>query len=302
MSSISDASSLARHESSRPLIPDSIIRALRCPLCRQQLTQDTNGLSCSHGHSFDRAKQGYVTLRPGDRTPQNADTTSMVMAREVLLGTGIYEPIRERAAELIAAEATSDSSPIIADLAGGTGYYLAGILDRLPSSFGMCVDLSAAALKRAARSHPRATAIGADLGRPLPVGDATVCVATSFFGPRNVPEIRRVMRTTGVLLVVTPTVRHLAELVEPLGMLTVDQRKDERLRTTMSSLVPLQEERIEYREPLTNQQIRAIVGMGPSAHHINSEQLESRMRRLPEGVVATVSVNLRVYGRGERES
>lgn len=286
---------------SHPFIRDAIIRALQCPLCREHLDQEPTRLHCPNGHSFDRAKQGYITLRSGGRTPQNADTPAMVLAREALLGTSFYEPIRTRAADMIAAETTHSGVRIVADLAGGTGYYLAGVLDRLPDALGVCIDLSTAALKRAARSHPRTTAVGADLSRLLPLADASVSVVTSFFGPRNVSEIRRVMRTDGILVVVTPTDQHLTELIEPLGMLRVDRRKDERLRTTLGSFAPLREERVEYRESVSRQQARALVSMGPSAHHVTPEQLDSRLSRLHTDAIATVSVNIRLYERDESD-
>ncbi|AXR74777.1 MULTISPECIES: putative RNA methyltransferase [Auritidibacter] len=224
-------------ESSQRLgIPEPIMNVLRCPLCAQSLDQGPARLHCPSGHSFDRAKQGYVTLRRGGPTPKNADTPAMVAARETLLGSGLYAPIRDRLATRITARLTEDqpspdqpspdqhstdrhspdqhntaehhndaAAPLVADLGGGTGYYLAGILEYHRPAYGVCIDLSAAALKRAARCHERAAAIGNNLlADPLPLANNSVTVATSIFGPRNLPEIRRVLRNKGVFAVVTP--------------------------------------------------------------------------------------------------
>lgn len=286
--------------STGPLIPTPILRALRCPLCRLPLDQDATRLICLKRHSFDRARQGYVTMRRGVLTPRNADTSAMVAARDALLNSGLYEPIRDQASATIASHVDA-ADGLVADLAGGTGYYLAGILDRLPSAYGVSIDLSAAALKRAARCHPRAAAIGSDLmASPLPLASGSVALATSFFGPRNVPEIHRVLDTGGMLAVVSPTGAHLAELVEPLGMLRVDRRKDERLATSLTEFTQIAGERITYRAPVSREQARALVSMGPSAHHITLEELEARLDLLPSEMVVTVSVNLGIYTQASR--
>ncbi|WP_120003054.1 putative RNA methyltransferase [Nesterenkonia muleiensis] len=277
-------------------IPGPILHALRCPLCGQQLEQDAARLHCPSGHSFDRAKQGHITLRRGGPTPKNADTPAMVAAREALLDTSLYEPIKDQLSAAVAAQLDAVRAPLVADLGGGTGYYLAGVLDRLPNAHGVCIDLSAAALKRAARCHLRAAAIGSNLlADPLPLATGSVAVATSIFGPRNVPEIQRVLGTGGLLVVATPTKEHLAELVEPLGMLQVDQRKDERLAASLTAFTQIAAEHLTYRVPVSSEQAGALVRMGPSAHHITADDLDARLRHLPDDLTITVSVNLGLY-------
>lgn len=279
-------------------LPGPILRALRCPLCRQPLDQGPSRLHCPSGHSFDRARQGNISLRRGGPTPKNADTPAMVAAREALLGSGLYEPVRERISAGIAAQFDDAGTRLVADLGGGTGYYLAGILDRLPDAHGVCIDLSASALKRAARCHRRAAAIGSNLlADPLPLETGSVDVATSIFGPRNMPEIQRVLGADGLLVVITPTAAHLAELVEPLGMLQVDQHKGERLAARLSSFSQIAGEHITYCAPVGLEQARSLVEMGPSAHHVTAEELDTRLRGLPHELVVTVSVNLGIYTR-----
>ena len=286
---------ISDNSSSRGLIPAPIVRSLRCPACQLHLSQDAHRLHCVNGHSFDRAKQGHVSLRLGGRTPLNADSSAMVVAREALLDTGLYGPIRNRSRELIASHAPSTSAPLVADLAGGTGYYLSGILDALPGSFGICIDLSAYALRRAAKCHPRSAAIGADLRDPLPLSTQSVSVAASFFGPRNIPEMQRVLRDDGILAIVTPTGQHLVELVDALGMLRVHELKDQRLAAKLSNFTPLVRERLTYQVAISRDQARNIASMGPSAHHMTPNQLDARVHQLPPHTDVTVSVNLGIY-------
>lgn len=280
--------------------PAAILSALRCPLCGEELAQEPGRLFCGSGHSFDRARRGHVTLGLGHRVVPNADSAAMVAARDTLLGTGLYQPIRHHAADLIAAHlpiGAAGAPTLVADLAGGTGYYLAGILDHLPSSLGICIDLSTAALKRAARSHPRTTAIGADLRARLPLASWSMTVMTSFFGPRPVPEIHRVLSPGGILAVVTPTAQHLAELIGPLGMVTVDPHKEERLATSLDSFTRVARRQLEFTAAVTRDQAGALVAMGPSAHHITQDQLSARLGRLAPNTPVTVSVTIGIYAR-----
>lgn len=275
--------------------PPSVMHFLECPICNGHFSQSPGKLTCSSGHSFDRARQGYVSLRTGGKTPHNADSSAMVSAREELLGTHLYSPIRDHAASHIAELLESKNAPIVVDLAGGTGYYLAGILERSPRGTGLCLDLSAAALRRAARSHPRAYAIGADLRHKFPIMSRSATVVTSFFGPRNVSEIHRILNVDGYFVVITPTQHHLQELVGPLGMIGIDPRKDERLAATLTAFTEVSATGITYDVRIDVLQAHFLASMGPSAHHISYDVLASRLSRLPRDLAATVSVNMRIY-------
>lgn len=284
-----------RRASKHPDILPTIINALRCPNCDAPLRQCAEQLLCDSGHSFDRAKQGHITLRTGARTSVNADSADMVAARAALLSSGIYAPIATAVMELVEAAVEPNQQHLVVDMAGGTGYYLARVLDNMPNSAGVSIDLSAAANKRAARAHPRIAAIGADLNRRFPLADRSVSIATSFFGPRNVQEIQRVLRDDGVLVVVTPTTRHLAGLRESMGTIAVDPHKDERLMASLRRFVLDSERLVEYRESASRETVRALVGMGPSAHHITASELEERVWCLSERTPVVVSVNVRVF-------
>ncbi|MDQ2797758.1 MAG: methyltransferase domain-containing protein, partial [Actinomycetota bacterium] len=154
---------------------DSIVAVLRCPVCSSTFEIDERRLVCANGHSYDIARHGYANLMSGRGGPGSGDTAAMVAARAAFLGDGHFAQIADR----VAAAAVGAR---VLDLAGGTGYYLATVLDRLPDATGLCVDLSAAALRRAARVHRRAAAIGADAWRSLPIASGTVSTVLSIFG------------------------------------------------------------------------------------------------------------------------
>ena len=97
----------------------------------------------------------------------------------------------------------------------------------------MAIDASAYAARRAARAHPRAAAVVADAWRRLPLLDDSVAVALVVFAPRAGAEIARVLAPGGTVVAVATARHHLAELAAPLGLLTVDPRKEERLRDAL---------------------------------------------------------------------
>ena len=78
-------------------------------------------------------------------------------------------------------------------------------------------------------------AVVCDAWQALPVADGVAALVLDVFAPRNPPEFRRVLRPGGKLLVVTPTARHLSELVTGLGLLSVDERKPERLEQALGA-------------------------------------------------------------------
>ncbi|MGH3355378.1 MAG: putative RNA methyltransferase, partial [Nocardioidaceae bacterium] len=61
---------------------------LRCPLCGTDLELGEGVLGCAQGHRFDVARQGYVSLLPGDARTGTADAATMVAARTEFLATG----------------------------------------------------------------------------------------------------------------------------------------------------------------------------------------------------------------------
>lgn len=272
-----------------------VVEYLTCPHCGDPLEPlpDGSALRCPARHTFDVARQGYVSLLPGDAHTGTGDTAAMVTARDAFLGAGHYAPI----AAALAAAAPADARCVL-DLGAGTGHYLAAVLDARPAAHGIALDISKFALRRAARAHPRAGAVVCDAWRPLPVRDAAADLVVNVFAPRNGPEIRRVLRPGGTLLVISPTPRHLRELVGELGLLGVDDRKPERLAATLGPYLDATgSSEHDFPLLLDHEAVRTVVGMGPSAWHTDPEALAARVVALPEPVPVTASVTLSVFTR-----
>jgi 23S rRNA (guanine745-N1)-methyltransferase len=118
------------------------------------------------------------------------------------------------------------------------------------------------------------------------------------FAPRNPAEMARVLSPGGVLLAVTPTTRHLHELVGPLGLLSVPEEKADRLDTQLASHFSVAERGpIEYSMFLTRDEAAQIVRMGPSAWHVDEQTVAERLALLPDPLTVTTSVSLSRYVR-----
>ncbi len=268
---------------------------LACPHCRAPLAVVQAGrvLGCSAGHRFDIARQGYVSLLGPRARTDTGDTAAMVTARDRFLGRGHYAPVTAALAE--------QAGPVgpVVEIGAGPGHHLRGVLDarRGPDGeppIGVALDSSAAAARRAA-SDPRVASVVADAWSPLPVVDAGVAVALSVFAPRDVDEITRILRPGGRLVAVTPEPGHLAELRDVVPLLAVDAGKSERLADAFAGRLELIE-RIEVTADLalTPADVADVVGMGPSAHHLDTAALAAVADGLPEQTPTRLAVTVTV--------
>ena len=280
---------------SRHPFPPAAVALLACPVCEAGLTAlpDDGGLRCASGHAFDRARQGHVTLQPPVRRPVPGDSAPMVADRTAFLGAGHYDGVTAALTDAVLADGPPHT---LLDLGGGTGHHLAAILDRAPDAVGVVLDASPYAARRAARAHSRAMAVVADSWSRLPVRDGVLDRVLVVFAPRNGPEIARVLRPEGRLVVVTPAADHLAELVGPLGLLRVDPRKAERTATTLEPFLRAVGA-ATHRQTLALDRaaVEVLVGMGPHARHLVRDDLHARLQGLPERIPVTVSVEVGVY-------
>jgi SAM-dependent methyltransferase len=289
------------HSLVSPAVPAplaAIAGRLRCPVCLQPLAPAGASLVCAHRHTYDVARQGYVTLQAPARSHAMGDDAGMIAARAAVYEAGHFEPLTAvLAAEARAVEehdSQGPGSPAVLDVGAGTGHHLAVVLDGLPRAQGVAVDASRDASRRAARAHSRIAAVRADIWQQIPLGDATVDLALSVFAPRNVSELVRVLRPGGALMIVTPAPDHLHELAD-LHAIRIDPCKPERLdRQTGPALPPGQIRRISWTMRLAPHEAEAVLRMGPAAKHLRPD-LDRRLGSLPQPLLVTGAVEVRMF-------
>ncbi|MBM7771772.1 23S rRNA (guanine745-N1)-methyltransferase [Actinokineospora baliensis] len=262
---------------------------LACPHCGDSLELSDTSLRCPNRHTFDIARQGYVSLLRAPTT-FTGDTAAMIEARAAFLRAGHYAPIIR---ELLTVE---PGPGCITDVGAGIGHYLAAVLDASPERIGIAIDAAKPALKKAARAHPRLGAVLCDAWQPLPIRTGSTGLVLNVFAPRNPSELHRILHPSGKLVVVAPTERHLRELVSAVDMLTVAADKGDQVTSRLAPYFA-QERRVlcEFSMALPHRDAVALVGMGPTAFHTSVDAIGERVAALPEPVVVTASVTVTTY-------
>lgn len=186
-----------------------------CPICGTPLTETPRGAQCVSGHSFDRAKQGYVNLllSQSSRSKRHGDDKLMVRSRTAFLEKGYYSSLRD--ALIAAVLPASSPAPVILDAGCGEGWYSEG-LDRALRKTGktpeiLAVDISKEAVIAASRRNRNWKLAVASLFS-LPVADGACDFVLNIFSPLAAEEYWRVLKPGGLLLRAVPLERHLWEL------------------------------------------------------------------------------------------
>lgn len=252
-------------------------------------------LTCSRGHSYDVAREGYVTLFATGVGHPFGDDAGMVAARATVERGGQFEPLTAALVETAGAVGDVGTSHVL-DIGAGTGHHLASVLGALPQTRGVALDASRPAARSAARAHESIAAVRADVWRQIPLGNRSVDLALNVFAPRNGPELGRVVRPGGTVLSVTPTSAHLHELAT-LHSIRIDPDKTARLRRELGPwFKPISVRLITWTLQFTSEQAAAVLRMGPAARHLRPD-FDRRLRALGESILVTGAARLRVFQR-----
>lgn len=182
---------------------------LLCPKCRAPLSVSARTYACPNGHSYDRAKEGYVNLFLNQKRGTHGDNREMILARRDFLDRGYYSPLANRLSEAVA-ERIGNGAHVL-DAGCGEGYYTHAVVSRLENVQALGIDISKEALKLACKRLPNAEfAVGSLYD--LPVLDASQDALVCLFAPLALEEFHRVLKKDGIFFMAVPGVRHLLGL------------------------------------------------------------------------------------------
>lgn len=179
--------------------------------CRQPLERVERRYVCANRHTFDVARSGYVNLlQPQDkRSKTPGDTEAAVAARRRFLQSGVTEPL---VAAIVEALPLRPQQSLL-DVGCGEGHHLAAF--RRAYDIGACgTDISIPAVDLAARSHPDIFWVVANADRVLPWADGSFDAITSITARLNSLEFRRLLKSSGRVLLALPAPEDLIELRE----------------------------------------------------------------------------------------
>ncbi|NLY58782.1 MAG: methyltransferase domain-containing protein [Gammaproteobacteria bacterium] len=243
---------------------------LICPHCQAPLTADGRTWSCSNGHSYDQARQGYLNLLlvQHKNSRQPGDTPTMLAHRQAFLDGGYYQPVSDRVNQLLGASTPAS----ILDMGCGEGYYTDRLARALPDADCTGLDISKDAIIKACRRNRQIQWLVSSSAR-LPVADASMDAALSIFSPWSWQECLRVLRPEGRLLLVGPHADHLLALRNQL----YDQvhPTPELIRDLPEGLRILDDQVLRYPLELPAEALADLLGMTPHGWRSQPERQQA---------------------------
>ncbi|WP_226665649.1 23S rRNA (guanine(745)-N(1))-methyltransferase [Microbulbifer aggregans] len=189
-----------------------------CPNCKQTLEPQQNTWRCASGHTFDRAREGYVNLLPVQkkRSREPGDSGEMLQARRRFLDGGHYRPLADAICAMLAAGDSVRQERRLLDIGCGEGYYSRALAAAgWPEEQIAGVDIAKAGVRLAAKRQARAQfAVASSF--EIPLADNTVHSILRVFAPGPASELQRILEPGGVLLDVSPGPEHLWSLKRAL--------------------------------------------------------------------------------------
>lgn len=288
--------------------PSEVIDALRCPVCESALgvreaSEHSEVFACEQGHTFDRSKQGYLTLLGKHAQQKTADTLDMVTRRQRFLQAGHYAGFAQEVAALLKGNLSAKrviepgAQLLIGDLGAGPGYYAHAVTEAIPEATCLALDLSKRALQRA--KGERVVRVVADVWDEMPLKDNMLDGAINVFAPRNGAEYARVLKPGAPLVVASPTKRHMLEVRSAADLIKIGRQDSTKKRDVREKLEPhfaySFTKLIEFPLTLEAGDIEDLVMMGPNAHHTNLEDLQATIARLSAPFTVTFSVEAHLY-------
>jgi 23S rRNA (guanine745-N1)-methyltransferase len=185
-----------------------------CPVCGEPLSEGARPIRCDNGHSYDRAREGYVNLLLANqrRSREPGYSKEMMDGRRRFFDSGYYEPLADGVARLVTSYLPAGRS-VVLDAGCGEGYYLRRLAQVLGADasnevarYGL--DLSKPGIRQAARRDPDGHYAVAGTFR-MPVLDAVVDVLLTHFSPVSPADFHRVVAPEGIVLVGGPGEGHL---------------------------------------------------------------------------------------------
>ena len=248
---------------------------LVCPVCGCALSKEPLRYICKKGHSFDRAKSGYVNLLMRQRHRLRGDDSAMAQARKTFLDAGYYQPLLN----MVLAELPHQKSLDILDVGCGEGWYSCSVVASLleqGSTVHLCgIDISPQILRFAAsRARQQEISDATDWAvasvSHLPVPDCSCDCILNLFAPCEPTAFRRVIKKNGLLIRVVPLEKHLWALKEAV----YDQPYENRpVLEAPEGFVLKKLLKLEQTITVPSEHLKALFAMTPYVHKTSPQDI-----------------------------
>lgn len=264
------------------------MKDLRCPLCRQPLQLNPNGLACENRHQFDRAKEGYFNLLPvqNKHSREPGDAKEQLQARRQFLQAGFYGLLKERLQSLI-----PEDTQTLLDIGCGEGYFTRAFSEALPEAQIYGVDIAKIGVKLAAKSalDKNRNLFAVASAFDLPFAEHSIDLITRIYAPSKDAELWRVIKPGGLLVIVAPAENHLLGLRERI----YNQVRPHEPPPTPDRFVLVKQERLMASLEIKDDAMcQALLAMTPFAWKI-PEVLREQIK--VDGLVDQIDFGIHVY-------
>ena len=283
----------------------NVIRAqnLACPIDGARLEFHGKQVDCENGHVFDIARQGYVNLLPVQhkRSKQPGDSKEMVSARTRFLGSGVYEPVADKLAEIACAQVSGDKETCFMDAGCGEGYYFSYVFNILKNKKGCSdlsfvgLDISKDAIVGAAKRNKQITWI-VGTNRQPPVAPASVDIVVCVFGFQSFEGFHKMLKPGGKLILVEPGPDHLVELREVIYAEVKKSEAPDLSYAEGMGFSRVDSQKLQFKTgAIHNQQINNLLVMTPHFYRASKQgrEVASKLTELE----LTVDVVIRILAR-----
>jgi 23S rRNA (guanine745-N1)-methyltransferase len=279
------------------------------------LVVDERALRCAARHTFDVAREGYVSFLVGEkRGALMGDSDDMLRARRAFLSRGHYRALDDTLTDVVIRRLAElppapDTPHVIVDVGAGEGHMVtavhAGVKAALASEDllrGLAfvgTDIAKAGVRMAAKRDAKTAFLVADTTARLPFRDASVRVLSNVLAVRNLTEFARVLAKGALLVVAIPCAHHLSELRTLLPLLQIAPDKEDALvRALAANFFGIERIKVEIPLTLSDDDLRALFAMMPSSrHHDVDEVLSPRTRDVAVPVTAMAAFQVLCFSR-----
>jgi 23S rRNA (guanine745-N1)-methyltransferase len=196
----------------------------KCPSCSSVLLLDNKVWTCTNGHSYDVAKEGYVNLLlvQNKKSKEPGDNKEMVNGRRAFLEQGFYQPLADSISNIFnqhLATLADQTEVSFFDAGCGEGYYMSQVSQSCKQADIQIefsgLDISKFAVQKAAKKHPENHFAVASTFQ-LPLENNSQDAILQIFAPSSELEIHRVLKPSGMWITVNPAANHLYEFKQAL--------------------------------------------------------------------------------------
>ena len=233
------------------------------------------------------AKEGYINLLPAQhkKSKKPGDSRAMMRARHNFLEAGFYQPMAKALATIIDKHKAENSTMQILDMGCGEGYFSRQIETLCHNSENLNlhgIDIAKNAILAAAKKQPNAHFVVASSKR-MPYADLYFDLLLRVYAPSNDAEVNRLLKTNGLLLLVTPGPRHLWQLKEFIYKNIKEHNIDIALPKGFKQI---ESQTVSYKIQPSQEQRMALLQMTPYAWRATGE-IQNKIQHAKELEIET---------------